>query len=111
MKHLQIYENFITDLFKKKQKSKLHQALYPDNNNFLSVVKIKYQIGEILKRVEDGRLGKVLAHEPGITNDNQLEIVYMIKFGNELNGYFKKDLEVPTEEEKEFFETINKYNL
>lgn len=109
MNHLKTYEIFLTRFFsKKKEKSNRGEEGYP-----YSVITFKYLNGDIVKRITDGIVGKII--DKGVDKyyvSGEFTPYYVVDFGEtEVKKYNENEITIPTEEEIEFYKTTKNYNL
>lgn len=113
MKYLTLYENFITDLFKKKNRPE--SKIEWEDSPYI------HEIKDIVKRKKDDELGMIFARgqETG-TNKyyidfNDFDQKWKWKAGASIfdmvSSYTEDEIEKPTTDEIELYNNMKKYNL
>jgi hypothetical protein len=105
MKHIELFENFITDLFKKKK-------LVSTQNQYTQHI-IFFRTNELVKRKKDGEIGRVFSVQSSFGLN---ELVYFVQFLDDLEtnwsvSYYADELETPTDDEIELYKNTKNYNL
>lgn len=112
MKYINQYENFFTDLFKKKP---IPKPSIGQKGQGLRLIKYKYTIGDIVKLIFKDRIGEVVKQSYAYNDTNDFARdpipIYILDIDDKDTIHEEDELTNPTPEELEFYLNTKKYNL